>query len=272
MSLNQQLVASDYDKTFLRKQDPQDLINNIAAVKQWREEGNLFAISTGRDAASMLYEKTFRGIDFDYLVALNGSLIIDKHENVLFKSALAPQLARELVALLTLEFGDELIISNGFDGCNFANRKASKTDPVAREVFERNAKIYSRSIEESLNEEVLLVGCLADDLEKAKAVREQILSLYGDDVDVYINIKYINIVPKGISKATGISTVIAHADITTNNVAVIGDDYNDIPMIEAFHGYAVDNANADVKAIASKVVPSVSALIEHCSNRAAATA
>lgn len=231
-------------------------------MEKWRAEGNLFAISTGRDAASILHEKKIRDIDYDYIISLNGSFIVDRDNNILFKQALENSLARDIVSMLTEKFGDELIISNGFDGCNLTNKKASETDAVAREVFERNAKIYSNDIEASLNNEVLLVGCLNDNLEKAKQLKAEILSKYEDQIEVFINLNYINVVPKGISKASGLDLIIDLCQIEKENVSVIGDDLNDIPMLERYNGYVVNNAKDEVKAISVDVYNSVADLIE----------
>ena len=258
---NIKLIASDYDKTFHRN-DEQDLRINLLAVEAWRRKGNVFAISTGRDVASMLHEKKVRNIDYDYIVSLNGSFIVDGDNNVLFKQSLDNQLARELVAMLQEKFGDELIISNGFDGCNLTNKKASLTNEIAREVYERNSKIYSKSIETALDGEVLLIGCLNDNFEKALALKEEILVKYESEVEVFINLNYINIVPKGISKASGLDIVIEHVGVHTNFVSVIGDDLNDIPMLEKYNGYAVNNAKEEAKAVSLKVYDSVSDLIE----------
>lgn len=258
---NKKLIASDYDKTYHRH-DAEDLDNNNLAVQKWGNAGNVFAISTGRDVASMLFEKKHRHIKYDYMISLNGSFIVDSENNVLFKKALDNQLARKLTLMLQEQFGDELIISNGFDGCNFTNKKASETNEIAKEVFERNSQIYTKTIDTALDSEVLLIGCLNDNFDKAVEVRDRILFDYQDVVEVFINLNYINIVPKGISKASGLEFVIEHAQLKKENVAVIGDDLNDIPMLEKFRAYAVENAKDEVKAISIKVQPSVAALIE----------
>lgn len=264
MTSSTQLLASDYDKTFFYKTNPDALPDNLAAVTQWQKQGNIFAISTGRDAASMLHEREHKSVQFDYLVSLNGSFIIDSNDDVLFKQALSPAVARALVDELREEFDDELIISNGFDGCNLTNRKNSESDPVAKEIYDRNSSIYTRNIEQSLNNEVLLVGCLANDQQQAKTVRSRLLEQH-DDIEVFINLNYINIVPKGISKASGIERVMQHANISRSNVAVVGDDYNDIPMLEAFRGFAVPNAREELIDVAEDTVESVAALIERLS-------
>jgi len=256
------LIASDYDKTFHRH-NQQDLRININAVEAWRKKGNVFAISTGRDVASMLNEKKIRDIDYDYIVSLNGSFVVDADNNVLFKQALDNCLARDLVKMLKQHFGDELIVSNGFDGCNMTNKTASLTNPVAREIFERNSKIYSKTIETALDGEVFLVGCLNENIETAEILRAEILAKYENEVEVFLNLNYINIVPKGISKASGVEVVIQHAGIEDETlVSVIGDDLNDIPMLERFNGYAVSNAKEQAKAVSLQVYDSVADLIK----------
>lgn len=261
MSNNKKIIVSDYDWTFWRREE-EDLKNNLAAVKKWRKNGNIFAFSSGRDVASMIFEKKVRNIEWDYMIALNGSFIVDKDNRIIFKKALNKELSYKLVELLREEFGEELIISSGFDGCNFTNKEKSKTDEHAREVYERNCQIYSKTIETALEDEVLLVGCLSDSIEHAKAFREKILAKYADEVDVFINLNYINIVPKGISKASALDMVIDYADIKKENVSVIGDDLNDIPMLIKYNGYSVPNGKEEAKEVASKIYDSVAELIE----------
>ncbi|WP_164683989.1 HAD-IIB family hydrolase [Vibrio maerlii] len=265
MTATKQLLASDYDKTFFYKANPQALPENLAAVEQWQKAGNLFAISTGRDAASMLYEQTHKGVQFDYLVALNGSFIIDGNKEVIFKQALPHSIAQSLVSDIREEFNDELIVSNGFNGCNFTNRQLSQSDPAAAEIFHRNSQIYTRTIEQALEHEVYLVGCLAEDQDKAQAIRTRILEKHEDDVEVFINLNYINIVPKGISKASGIEFIMKHAQLEHTQVSVIGDDFNDIPMIQAFRGFAVPNATPALVEYAEGTVETVAELIHSLS-------
>jgi Cof subfamily protein (haloacid dehalogenase superfamily) len=261
MANSVKLLASDYDKTFFYKLNPNALAANLEAVSHWQQQGHKFAISTGRDAASMMYEREHRNVHFDYLIALNGSFIIDHTDTVIFKQAIPANIAKMLVDQLRDEFYDELIISNGFDGCNFTNRKKSEHDATAREVYQRNSAIYSRSIEQALEHEVLLVGCLTQDDAHAKKVQSRILSQFSEQVEVFINLNYINIVPKNISKASGLQRITQHANIAHANVVVVGDDYNDIPMVEAFRGFAVPNARPELIGVSEGTVASVAELI-----------
>ena len=51
--------------------------------------------------------------------------------------------------------------------------------------------------------------------------------------------------------------------VDPKDVITIGDNYNDIPMIEAFNGVAVQNAKPEVKAAAKLVVNDFAELIEY---------
>lgn len=255
------LLASDYDKTFHRH-NQQDLETNMNAVASWRKDGNFFAISTGRDVASMLNEKRIRNIEYDYIVSLNGSFVVDANNNVLFKQPFDNKLARELVVMLREKMGDELNISNGFDGFNMTHKSASLTNIVSKEIFDRNSKIYTKTMQAALDQDVLLIGCLNDSFEQAEQLKQEILLKYEHQVEVFLNLNYINIVPKGISKATGVGIVIEHIGIDEKFVSVIGDDLNDIPMLERYNGYTVNNAREEVKAISLKTYDSVADLIK----------
>lgn len=63
-----------------------------------------------------------------------------------------------------------------------------------------------------------------------------------------------DITPKGGSKALGIQKVLEHYDWARNEIAAIGDGYNDIPMISyAGVGIAMGNGNDEIKAAADYV-------------------
>lgn len=64
---------------------------------------------------------------------------------------------------------------------------------------------------------------------------------------------YIEVTPKSISKKTAITYLLdkLYTNISLNEVAAFGDNYNDIEMIEAVgYGVAVANAKDEVKQIA----------------------
>ena len=67
--------------------------------------------------------------------------------------------------------------------------------------------------------------------------------------------------PKGISKAKGLADVLADAGAKDEDVFAIGDSYNDLPMIEAYHGFCMDSAPEAIKQKSRAVYHSVGACI-----------
>lgn len=66
---------------------------------------------------------------------------------------------------------------------------------------------------------------------------------------------YLEIAPRAISKATGLQKILAHEyDFGMESVIAFGDNYNDIDLLQSVGwGVAVQNARAEVKAIAKEI-------------------
>ncbi|HEY0742022.1 MAG TPA: Cof-type HAD-IIB family hydrolase [Chryseosolibacter sp.] len=83
---------------------------------------------------------------------------------------------------------------------------------------------------------------------------------------------YLELAPKVISKATGLSLLLEKLyDFPIENVICFGDNYNDIDMLtQAGLGVAVANAKEEVKAVAGEITGSsiddgvASAIEKHC--------
>ncbi len=85
---------------------------------------------------------------------------------------------------------------------------------------------------------------------------------------------YLEIAPKAISKATGLRKILTHEfDFGMESVVAFGDNYNDIDLLQSVGwGVAVDNARAEVKAVAKEITlhhkeDGVAATLEKIINR-----
>jgi Cof subfamily protein (haloacid dehalogenase superfamily) len=77
------------------------------------------------------------------------------------------------------------------------------------------------------------------------------------DITYSTNNGLVEIVPLGISKATGVAEVARPLGITDDLVVAFGDMPNDVPMLlQAGHGVAMGNAHPDVLAVADEVTAS----------------
>jgi Cof subfamily protein (haloacid dehalogenase superfamily) len=71
---------------------------------------------------------------------------------------------------------------------------------------------------------------------------------------------WLDIMPAGVSKATGLSFVAEELGLAPRDVIAFGDGHNDMAMLQwAGHGVAMENGHRDVQAVADEVGPSVEA-------------
>lgn len=253
------LIASDIDDTFIRG-DKEELFKNIEAVKRWRAAGNIFVFATGRDWISVDYDAKKNGIEYDLLVALNGGFICDEKGKEYYKKTIDNQIARDVIEMLDEPSNGQLLVQNGIDGCYKVhyvegNKKIMK-------LYEKVNELYKYTPEEALRREVVSVGCRLDCKDRVQKLCDEVNSKYNDQINAVANTFYVCVAGADISKASGIKRVMEHYGIKEENVYTIGDDYNDIPMIEEFYGAAMENGAGAVKSAAEVVVTSVHEFID----------
>ena len=253
------LMVADYDGTFYRHND-KEIQRNIETVKKWREAGNIFAFATGRDVINIKYEYDRFGVEYDYLVGVNGAFVADNENNILLKKTIDKKVARDIVEMLREDSKGQLLVQNGIAGCYRVNY--IEGDERIEFLYKKTKALYKHTPEEALEEDVVSVGCMADDFGVAKKLNDEVIKKYGDVVESFNNLTYVNVVPKNTSKATGIQIVADKYNISKENIFVIGDNLNDLEMITVYNGVTLDNGREEVKAVASKVVSSVADFIE----------
>lgn len=91
----------------------------------------------------------------------------------------------------------------------------------------------------------------------AAKIREK----YGDKVNPLQNWWCVDIAPFGVDKATGIRQLCAHYGVAEGEVIAVGDNLNDMAMIEAFYSYAMAHGNEGLKAKAAHTTASVTDMI-----------
>ena len=83
----------------------------------------------------------------------------------------------------------------------------------------------------------------------AKEVNKDIMQKYGDIVDTCWTNQTIEISPKSCNKSNGIKILADHLKIDKDNIIVMGDSGNDIPMFKEFYenSFCVKHSNKSVK-------------------------
>lgn len=224
------LLATDYDGTL--KFGGSVLPEDIEAIKKWRDQGNLFAIVTGRSKESITAELEEFGIPADYLVTNNGGMVFDSKGNTLLSTTLDTITAIDLM-FISHEMPNVVsyMVNDGI------NRHKINVHPnlVDHRYPHKDPDWTEQEVMDSGRFAQIVFSCNTP--ESALELADQINHYFGESVTAFANNFVVDIVPKGVSKATGLEFVASYNDIDDDDVYAIGDSHNDIPMLES-----VDNA------------------------------
>ena len=222
MLMKKLLIAADFDGT-LNQNDQVD-VHTREAIDRWRAAGRYFGVVTGRRID--FYEKAREiGIPFDYLIVCNGSLIVSDDRTILYESLIPPDVIAALERAM-----------------------ASYPDIVHYQKDDGTPEPH--------------YYCLFPSNERALRVREELLPEFGSIVNIFVNGAYINIGNAGTGKAEGVGIILKHFGLPEDGAAVVGDDYNDLDMILAHRGWAMESGKPEVVAKAPHTCRSVGDLID----------
>ena len=99
--------------------------------------------------------------------------------------------------------------------------------------------------------------------ERAKELETKLREEYGDRIEAYANKYVVDVVPKGMSKATGIEIVRKKEGIDLEDLYTIGDAANDLTLMEyGYNGCVMDYALPEVKAHAKREYRCIAALVD----------
>lgn len=234
------MVVTDLDRTLLK--DDKTISDYTAGVLEGlRRRGILFAIATARPVRAVRDWLGF--LRFDAAVYHNGAVIMAGGE-LLKKFGI--EKPREVVQRILAERPECKISVEAMDRL-YSNMDAEELWPGAEYV--RTEDFHQ--VEGLVADKLLINAGSVQELEEwEKYVPEgAYLQLSENTVAMMMNGQ--------ATKPNGIRLLCEHYEISLEEVAAFGDDYNDMEMLRACGtGIAVANALPEVKAVAGGVCPS----------------
>ncbi len=248
------LLASDYDGTL--KINDQVSEENRAAIDSWREKGNAFALVTGRSMESIQKEIETYHLHVDYIVGNNGGAVYDHQFQELHTHYLPFDQVLHILEYIKSETSISYVLNDGF-------YRAKEVLDASCEDKKYANMTTTKSVQELLEHKKIaqIVISLASDAD-TRRIADYIHANFGTIASAFRNVNCVDIAPYGVSKATGIHEILHHAGWKKENVYAIGDSFNDIPMIQTFHGIAMAHAPAQVKSYAKMEAKRVDEAIE----------
>lgn len=252
------LFAMDLDGTSL---DNNSILRKetIDALKKLDENGIKFVFTSGRAMPSVRYLMSLTGIDNPF-VTNNGALAMINKEKPIYTKGIDDKKIKELINFsenneLSYQFYDvdtyysNIIRPERFNhlkkdsqyGMNYQVNFSFSTNPLKELNNRKNTALKFQIFPDvEKKEEKIMV------LEKVKE-----LDLYATSS----NDKVIEIMEKDVNKFNGISEIGSFLGINKKEIAAIGDQDNDIPMLEnSILSFAMGNSIDKVKEVCDYTV------------------
>lgn len=241
------IAITDYDGTLRDLKSGVVPQSNVEAIQKWRKAGNKFGIATGRNISMLDFELKNYDITLDFVVCVNGAVVLDKERNILHSVRIPSSIVEEFIKLPIVKDANNQIIV-------FCERELFAIRPYSEIPIELVPKI---SFEELLKrDDVVQIGIKFKTAEEALKMKEdlpKIFPMLGGNP----NRNYLDINMSGVNKKYGISQLLKVMSWQDCSLFVIGDDSNDLPMIEEYKGYTVKTAAPFMHKATAKVYDSV---------------
>lgn len=252
------LFAMDLDGTSL---DNNSILRKetIDVLKKLDENGIKFVFTSGRAMPSVRYLMSLTGIDNPF-VTNNGALAMINKEKPIYTKGIEDKKIKELINFsennkLSYQFYDvDTYYSNRIRPERFNHLKKDSQYGMNYQV---NFSFSTNPLKELNNRKnTALKFQIFPDVEKKE---EKIMVLEKvKELDLYAtssNDKVIEIMEKNVNKFNGISEVGSFLGINKNEIAAIGDQDNDIPMLEnSILSFAMGNSIEKVKEVCDYTV------------------
>lgn len=248
------VLASDYDGTLRTEQfvDKKD----IEAIRTFRAAGNMFGIVSGRSIESMKREIKQNGFEYDFIITNNGGVVYDKDFHCLQCLYMNFDKALDIIAYIKTLDCVSFVINDGF------HRYKVRVDENQIDHKYGDMKEVSNEAEVLDRGKISQLVVSVNDQMLAHEITDVINREFKGYATAYTNLNCVDIVAEGVSKAEGLYVIENHLDLPHEAIYTIGDSFNDLPMIEEFHGCCVAHAQDEIKQAATYCYESIAAAIE----------
>ena len=249
------LFCSDFDGTLVRA-DGSISEETKSTISRYMREGGIFTVCTGRMLPSVLPRTKELGLNEGLVVACQGGVIASLSTGEILKSVCF-KYEDALSLLRLLEAKDHHIHAYTLHTL-YANRRDEMLDAY-EETCGVKATIPDLPLSEWLKKSGQSVNKILVMLEPEKRdfLRRELEEVLGGQYTVTASHAYlVEVTPTGADKGSAVRFLSEYYKIPKERIAAIGDELNDLPLLNAAGGrFAVENAAKELKKIA-QVMPS----------------
>lgn len=249
------IVASDFDGTLYYKDKCVSQVD-LASIARWRADGNMFGIATGRGLSLIMKRLRQFKVPFDFLVCTNGAAIFDAKLQVLSSHHMPVSAMQALLDEPLVGKSHYILFFTTHEAMIYRPYEEFKNDLKELEIPEINVHDMRQL------PEVIQVSLLYSTIEETMKARDILKKKFANILCVNRNHCFIDITIDGIDKGVGLQELLRLQHWENVPLLTIGDDENDLPMLERFHGYTVRSATQSIQQKVIKVYDSVGNLLD----------
>lgn len=259
-----EMIVTDLDGTLLNSNKELSDYNRDVLIRA-QEQGLALVLATGRNVYTLdgLVAK-LKMADFKsgYLIGVNGLQLYEFESDTYHKEEPLSEDEVERIHRLLNEndysvfyFSDEKTVC----GYNFLMNIALKIGFLKSKMRRIIASSAAVEIEYVLNGEVAVarqnkICFIAFNPYKLQKIKRE---LDRDFTLLQVGRHWVEIIPKNVSKARRLETIITNKGLDFDRVAVFGDSENDVDMLRLGpHGYVPANGLVQAKKVAREIIPS----------------
>jgi len=251
---NYKMVISDLDGTIKGEQQPIHPFT-IKVIKRLYTNNIHFTIASGRNLASLRNYAEQLGVHIP-MVLNNGGLIQSLDGKIYHRVSIPLEMVNRTIEITDQEGVDMVAFCNDRIYCKkITNNISNVYGSLDDSIFEIGSWRAIEPILDQIDKFMIIDWNSVDNLEKLKNIFDNELN---GQVDYFFsNIFHLDVMPRNVTKATGLKKLGKILDISMEEIIAFGDFDNDAEMLkEAGIGVAVANSSELAKSNSDIIVGS----------------
>ena len=259
------LFVSDIDGTLLNERSEFEE-ETIFAIRRFQKEGGMFMLATGRNSWEVAQVTDF--IDDAIVNCVNGAMLCLENGETIFAHYVGSEHVKTVFRFCEeydtpVEFHGEKATYTAWKKEAFKERalpvfakfRAEDAEVIFDKIYENDGMKFEVSLDEILKEKITKIEVLFMKEEVSEMLVKRCKQALPDcNVVATAGMSGIEITSKLADKALAIKHYCEMKNIDEDEVAVVGDGENDIPMLAAFqNSYAMANASEKTKEAANHI-------------------
>lgn len=259
--MNIKAIAIDLDGTLLHEGEGMEITgDNRRMLEAAAQAGLELCIATGRVDGEIVLLTERLGIR-THRVSQNGAFLRSSGGEAWQSAVFEPELARELTELTG---APDLVRSINDEAGVYLSGSGEYREEIADRHFvpplswEELAQDEARTASVRISKFSVYGGA-----QRLRELQERALALYVGRVEAVMSQEdCLDFVPQGVTKATALRALLQRLGLRAEELAVIGDSYNDVPMLRMTpHSFAMSHAPEGVRRHAGRTAGTVAEAI-----------